>query len=78
MVLLYSVIVCDRFREKVESHLLEFENSQFHITISIGISPYKALKRKLKPTVTDLIAAADKALYRAKEAGRNRVVVYSE
>jgi diguanylate cyclase (GGDEF)-like protein len=40
------------------------------ITVSIGVASYPTHGR----TVTDLIAAADSALYRAKADGRNRVV----
>ncbi|WP_431309056.1 diguanylate cyclase [Halalkalibacter lacteus] len=40
------------------------------VTISIGLS---ILERKGEP-VADLLKRADKALYRAKHDGRNRVV----
>jgi diguanylate cyclase (GGDEF)-like protein len=40
------------------------------VTISIGVS---AMERSDPRDLTDLLAAADSALYRAKQAGRNRV-----
>jgi diguanylate cyclase (GGDEF)-like protein len=42
------------------------------VTISIGVS---AMERGMNRELTDLLAAADSALYRAKQAGRNRVCV---
>jgi diguanylate cyclase (GGDEF)-like protein len=41
------------------------------ITVSIGVSAFPAHGA----TVEELVRAADKALYRAKEEGRDRVVV---
>jgi diguanylate cyclase (GGDEF)-like protein len=43
-----------------------------HVTVSIGVS---AMERDETRELTDLLAAADSALYRAKQAGRNRVCV---
>lgn len=42
------------------------------VTISIGVS---AMEGGMNRDLTDLLAAADSALYRAKQAGRNRVCV---
>jgi diguanylate cyclase (GGDEF)-like protein len=42
------------------------------VTVSIGVS---AMERDEPRELTDLLAAADSALYRAKQAGRNRVCV---
>jgi len=45
----------------------------FRITVSIGISCFP----KNGITADELINAADKALYKAKESGRNKVIVYN-
>jgi diguanylate cyclase (GGDEF)-like protein len=42
------------------------------VTVSIGVS---AMEQDEPRELTDLLAAADSALYRAKEAGRNRVCI---
>jgi two-component system, cell cycle response regulator len=42
------------------------------VTISVGVA---AMPDKSITQATGLLAAADKALYEAKRAGRNRVVV---
>lgn len=62
----------ERWREDIERH--EFEEpdgKKLKITISIGVATFN----DDMDNQGVLIDAADKALYRAKEAGRNRVVV---
>jgi diguanylate cyclase (GGDEF)-like protein len=44
------------------------------ITVSIGISHYKENSSDLESMINN----ADKAMYQAKKAGRNRVVVYED
>lgn len=64
----------ERVRENVSKTKIEFAGQTISITASFGIhliSPAADLKLK------DLIREADKALYQAKEAGRNRIVVSS-
>ena len=59
--------VCERLRESVQAHAWQALASGLTVTISIGLSqapPYDAI---------DLFDHADRALYRAKQAGRNRV-----
>jgi PleD family two-component response regulator len=50
---------------------LQFKSSnfEFRVTLSAGIASYPAIS-----TVKDRVDAADKALYKAKSMGRNRVV----
>jgi diguanylate cyclase (GGDEF)-like protein len=68
--------LAERLRQHVETHelVLTSEGSQrqaIHITVSIGVATYDSKMDGVKELVQD----ADEALYRAKQAGRNRVVV---
>lgn len=65
-----AVQMAERLRESVEKH--EFKDTKgntYQVTISVGVSTYpdNAKQRSL------LIKAADAALYKSKENGRNRV-----
>ncbi len=46
------------------------EGTEFYVTFSCGIAAYPGFEK-----VVTLSEAADRALYRAKEEGRNRVVL---
>jgi len=63
--------MADRLRRLVENTVVESGGKQLKATVSIGVAGFPATQAK---TVADLIDAADKALYRAKHAGRNRVM----
>jgi diguanylate cyclase (GGDEF)-like protein len=63
-----GVELCDRLRTAVTSRVT-LPNGE-HITISGGVAAFPLQA----DTPTRLIAAADEALYRAKRAGRDRVV----
>ncbi|HMJ12721.1 MAG TPA: diguanylate cyclase [Polyangiaceae bacterium] len=61
---------CERVRAAIESQALDTETGPLHVTLSIG-----AIVQTVQGDVSGerLIAAADRALYAAKAAGRNRV-----
>ena len=66
-------IIADRLRQNYAALAMEFDGEVLHSTISIGVSDsiYAGLE------FTSLVAAADQAMYRAKQEGRNRVVMHS-
>ncbi|HHU51131.1 MAG TPA: sensor domain-containing diguanylate cyclase [Firmicutes bacterium] len=66
--------VAERIRQQIAS--LEFtdkEGRTFSITISGGIASIP----KHAKTTEEVLQKADEALYRAKESGRNRIIVYN-
>ncbi len=63
-----AYIVAERIRNCIEGYRFEKMGG---ITVSIGLS-----ERVDKEIIDDVINKADTALYKAKEAGRNRTVVY--
>ena len=68
-------LVCERIKNNIEKLSL----CEKTITISIGITCYKATilsELKTKEKVDKLIYKADKALYQAKDAGRNCIKFY--
>lgn len=66
-------ILADRLRQIYAATVMEFGNEILHSTISIGVSD--SIHAGLG--FNSLVAAADQAMYRAKQEGRNRVVMYS-
>jgi diguanylate cyclase (GGDEF)-like protein len=65
-----AVRLAERVRGAVEKAQLVFEGARLSVTVSLGAAvwPYDGQDEE------SLIAAADRALYAAKQAGRNRVV----
>ena len=57
-------------RAEVESGRLVYDGARLGVTVSIGVAVWPEDGRE--PAA--LVAAADRALYAAKEGGRNRVV----
>jgi two-component system cell cycle response regulator len=65
-------IVAERLRALIEGTSFEHEGRRLPVTISIGVAAYPITPAN---TGTELIAAADEALYEAKRCGRNRVLL---
>jgi len=65
-------MLAERIREKIESHTMSYRDVNFKITASIGVSSTRpgSLSKG-----TEIVRKADEALYKAKEQGRNKVVV---
>ncbi len=63
--------VAERLRRKIEALVIDFENRKIQVTASFGVAVIKTEEA----VVERVIDIADKALYQAKLAGRNRVVM---
>ena len=66
-----ATALCERFRKRVKGHPFTYENETLHITASIGVTACVANDNTSGEQLIDL---ADKALYEAKNSGRDRVI----
>ncbi|MEA2098858.1 MAG: diguanylate cyclase [Campylobacterota bacterium] len=68
-----AITLSEKIRKNVENLIIFTEdNKELKFTISIGVS---AIDKENDTIINDAINRADKALYEAKESGRNRVCV---
>ncbi len=67
-----ALVMAERVRRIVEQLQVAFEGQLITITTSIGVACLEAATPFGE--VRELVAAADRALYRAKHEGRNRIV----
>ena len=69
-----AVIPVQRLRRMVEEYDFEYNGVKAKVTVSIGLTMnYSNLNNSV-----DILKTADEALYKAKEGGRNRVVLYEQ
>lgn len=63
---------CDYIRTRIEKHTFIFKDTHLHVTVSGGV-----FYPEIAPVehVREVLKFADNALYRAKNEGRNRIVV---
>lgn len=69
-----AVIPVQRLRNLVENYDFEYNGVKAKVTVSIGLT----MNYQDFITAADLLKSADDALYKAKEGGRNRVVLHEQ
>ena len=64
------MIVAEKLRKKIEESPFNFKKEPVQITVSFGISEIVEWE-----SIDEVFNRADKALYKAKESGRNQVQI---
>jgi diguanylate cyclase (GGDEF)-like protein len=65
-----AVGIGERFRKEMEDCRFTCNSEQLGVTVSIGVSTYRAGESQ-----DNWIERADRAMYQAKQSGRNRIVI---
>ena len=68
-----ALLLAERLRLAISAVRFESDAQSFNITVSIGISECIDTGDSLE----NLLVRSDEALYKAKNAGRNRVLIWS-
>jgi diguanylate cyclase (GGDEF)-like protein len=63
--------VAERLRVRIASHAVWHGGAPIALTVSVGVGAARGADQSIE----QVMARADAALYAAKEAGRNRVVL---
>lgn len=68
-----AAIVAERVRKAAEEHVYKYKESLVRVTTSAGVASVPANAQVHDES--EFLKAADQALYRAKQASRNRVIL---
>ena len=63
-----ATVIAEKLRQVIQNHLFHFEGIEIKVTVSIGIDQLDDDK-----DIDQVISNADKRLYQARDAGRNRI-----
>ena len=67
-----TYIPLERLRQSIEKHQFSYADKKINLTVSIGVASNSTL------SVNEFLNNADKSLYKAKNAGRNNIVLFEE
>ena len=67
--------LAERIRSAIAEKSIAFDSQEIHITVSFGVTGFNTSTPPERISIEYLIKEADRCLYRAKEEGRNRVVI---
>jgi diguanylate cyclase (GGDEF)-like protein len=74
-----AYVVAEKLRKLIESHEFDIsDGKKLNVTASFGVSSLNMLAEDIIDKSRQIIKLADDALYRAKESGRNTVVLFSD
>jgi diguanylate cyclase (GGDEF)-like protein len=71
-----SRVLAEKIRAGIESNPMRHDNTSLRVTVSIGVA--EAMPEDGVNGLSAVLSRADRALYRAKRSGRNRVVMHNE
>ena len=71
-----AFLIADRIRKAVEDTHVDMGGFSTFVTVSMGIAELSMDPQD--QSFEDMIRRADQALYRAKQQGRNQVVIYAD
>jgi two-component system cell cycle response regulator len=71
-----ALAIAERIRANIADRIIKVGNHELRVTVSIGVAALNVTEGgdNAEKLAQDLVARADRALYRAKESGRNRVI----
>jgi diguanylate cyclase (GGDEF)-like protein len=67
-----AAVAAERLRREIQNFTFRLDGEEVHITMSFGVAELSPADKDH----TEIIKNADYAMYKAKNSGRNRVVVY--
>lgn len=65
-----AALVAERIRYCIESHIIAYDMATLNLTVSLGISSTES-----EQDMDALVKRADRAMYKAKQLGRNRICI---
>lgn len=69
-----ALLPVQRLRNRIEEYDFEYNGTKSKVTVSIGLS----MNYQDFTAATQILKTADDALYKAKEGGRNRVIIHEQ